>query len=72
MRVVRRLIHFIQLVSLSLFLVLGEQIYLWVLALSTLAMFVEILTDKGEKIATPMEVLRSLEEAEVLTELSRK
>ena len=72
MRVLRYVLHTVQIFSIVGLLVWDETVFFWGLALSTLAIFTQILLDRGEKVATPLEILRDFEEAEQLRVLERK
>lgn len=72
MRVLRYVLHTAQIFSIVGLLVWDENVFFWGLALSTLAIFTQILLDRGEKVATPLEILRDFEEAEQLRVLERK
>ena len=72
MRVLRYVLHTVQIFSIVGLLVWDETVFFWGLALSTLAIFTQILLDRDEKVATPLEILRDFEEAEQLRVLERK
>jgi hypothetical protein len=65
-------LHTVQIFAIVGLLVWDETVFFWGLALSTLAIFTQILLDRGEKVATPLEILRDFEEAEQLRVLERK
>jgi hypothetical protein len=72
LRVLRYVLHTVQIFAIVGLLVWDETVFFWGLALSTLAIFTQILLDRGEKVATPLEILRDFEEAEQLRVLERK
>ena len=72
MRPVRIFLYFLQLFSLVCYLITGHQGFLWFLAIATVSVFADMLTDRGEKVATPLETIRTLEESKMLKDISRK
>ena len=69
---IRALLHLIQFISIFGVLFTESLYFVWALALSTVAMFIEILLDRGEKVATPTETVRTNEELKLLDKISRK
>ena len=72
MRPLRIFLHFLQFFPLILYLITGHQGFIWLLALATVGVFADMLTDRGEKVATPLETIRTLEESKLLKDISRK